>query len=1279
MKYLKKLFLLFMAIILLFPSSLVYAGRDNTYDKNNNINQGVKDVTYDDSIEIDNGDNELNGGTTDSNTYYYRTVAGYLAKKHRGENPYVDSKKYPKQGGKHEDALIEAHYDEGKDNYDDAHLLAAARRLGLEPNKEGIAIGYINCIIKVVKAGKAKFYNTYKSAWNAMVDAGVQGNASERFKEERYNRRVEIKYPTLINLDVILNKYENGATSQFEKTLHTQLYTGSSFRIDNVTTTLPEYIDNNQYRLYRVDVYDGKKPIIKERFDIDKGAFLDKEQYAEKLKQFRNILHKVNNSDITFNLYYKKVPKPKYPVTVYLRKGDGSDEGTKIKTKELDERYEKDPIVLDEDIVPNDFIEKSTGKTLKPVYAKIMKDDVLKGETVIKNINAFRNRDRTAYAGHTKIYVYYNNKEITEDIYPVTLHLIKGNGIDDKNEVELESKSLGKKKENTSFKLTTKEVPNTYKNGSKNLKPVYYKVKQGDTLVKNGKGSITKYTTFMDKTYKAYKPSTHIYVYYINGGGGGGSGSGGGSSNGGNISNGSDTSSNNSNTISIDYSKPKGLSGVIKADTRGKELFDVSQGIPTTENEYTCVLGQKYLVKYSLTKTSGKSTYHRSWSEVTGYDEKGNPIMQIRTATDTRYYSYWKVSNLSVYAIDHAEVLNYSFNGNKVVLKPNNYKAPTVKLEESGGIKLKPQGSLNSSKEFTYYKVANDTLIIDGHTILNSEQKKTSTPAPSNIPQPGIINNTVLYQSGLTIPKDKQNGDWKSEGKLVYRRVTGDGAETLEFDVDVNNVVIHTPTVCYAKVQNVKEWNQMIYPNKTKVSLVLDRPFMIKLPTVGQHKNYKNYGYRDYKKYIEKRQVKFPFDVYTKNAKGSYIKANTWITIFVDTPTFYLPPWVHEGDYEINFRTMSINAINQERLERKEHEANLNRQNYVATDVVKVHVSGRVYGFMVYDISDYPLWESVFRQSKGSTKLTNTRYRVGTKNKNGEANNQPSKLTLPLLPGSHPVQKCQGAVPLGYVTRFSLSTMGDMYTDKDYITIKPTFYYVSRDGKRKEEVDLYYNETFYDTDKQYHYLVKVGSERDKKNIKKLKLGDLYTGVPDLEIHQTERILGLQKNHLFGPRVPVYTFGRINIPWRMRTFIGRFPNRPSNVSEQLVRRSIQKWYGEYYLPATVYAVKKDFDVLGWAKKYGKYNGIDFHEPFWKDKYGYITVNFSIETIQNGKRHLSYINPTNVKDGYCNMWKQSGFTYKKKDCKGNIFTFQDGDYAVFDLNRSVKDDYITGGTH
>ena len=49
-------------------------------------------------------------------------------------------------------------------------------------------------------------------------------------------------------------------------------------------------------------------------------------------------------------------------------------------------------------------------------------------------------------------------------------------------------------------------------------------------------------------------------------------------------------------------------------------------------------------------------------------------------------------------------------------------------------------------------------------------------------------------------------------------------------------------------------------------------------------------------------------DYDTSNDK--FIKAGTWIAIGHTEPRFYLPMWVNEGTYDIQFRTVAVNGTN---------------------------------------------------------------------------------------------------------------------------------------------------------------------------------------------------------------------------------------------------------------------------------------------------------------------------------------------------------------------------------
>ncbi|KAA8758463.1 hypothetical protein FE296_00135, partial [Paenibacillus sp. UASWS1643] len=68
-------------------------------------------------------------------------------------------------------------------------------------------------------------------------------------------------------------------------------------------------------------------------------------------------------------------------------------------------------------------------------------------------------------------------------------------------------------------------------------------------------------------------------------------------------------------------------------------------------------------------------------------------------------------------------------------------------------------------------------------------------------------------------------------------------------------------------------------------------------------------GDRDYAKYYRIKQVRFPFDVYSAD-RSQFYPRSTWIDIpvYVLDTDFYLPVWVDEGDYQVEFRNIAENA-----------------------------------------------------------------------------------------------------------------------------------------------------------------------------------------------------------------------------------------------------------------------------------------------------------------------------------------------------------------------------------
>ncbi len=753
---------------------------------------------------------------------------------------------------------------------------------------------------------------------------------------------------------------------------------------------------------------------------------------------------------------------------------------------------------------------------------------------------------------------------------------------------------------------------------------------------------------------------------------------------------------------------------IIAADNRGNEQYEVMDGIPGTEPVYGNAFTSKYIAGSTFTRKYGKKTYNVSvkktytltWTETNPRTKEPIPKESVRTVTYQypveREYSYWIISSLGVYGINNAIIENAALPGGSVTLTPNGYSPPRVSYINSGSesdhiiepkikiVEVPPQtvpgGSVEPSipsenfkseaeKGVDKIKCKNDSLIFNGETIMSPAVKEEKTDEPKDIPS-GLENvgENVLFKSNIVIPGTRANGDYESYGIVTYKPIAELNPKEVELDYEidyVNNVVVHTPTVCDAQVEDKYRDNQMINPDKSRVPLVLDRPFYVTLPTTGTHRFIKGYQYRDYGKYIADREVKFPFDVYRgSSTNGIFIPKDTWTNVGSDVQ-FYLPTWVNEGKYIIQFRSMAINAYTNSATGRIETLANLELYNYVATDTVNVEVSGRIYGLYLYDISDYPIWKDIFRKPD-SLELTGFKYKVGTKDQNGDSNGQNSIYTLTLVNGSHPKYKNIGAIKTGYVTRFSLQTVGNMYGENDYIKIKPTFYYVDSKGKNRQEVDIYYSETF---NGKYHIMVRMGSSLDLKNRKSFYTNDRYISIPEAALKQTAYFEGVSLKKWKAQRKDVFTFTDIMIPRSLRTLIGYIGKVPATVTEAMVAKSVQNWYGEYYLPSEVHVVPKGFDIQSYIKNNGP---IDYKEYFWL-KNGYIIVNFHIETIQNGKRHLSYINTDNAAKGYCNMWKREGYRFEKTDYKGNIFQFIDGDYIMYYTDKSAAKDYISSGTH
>lgn len=822
--------------------------------------------------------------------------------------------------------------------------------------------------------------------------------------------------------------------------------------------------------------------------------------------------------------------------------------------------------------------------------------------------------------------------------------------------------------------------------------------------------------------------------------------------------------------------------GVIRADLRGSERFNVLQGIPTTESLYTQVQGNSYNLGYSFTKKVVIKTYpikvtkvyHLSWSDANTKTKLYKKDVTVTKIIDVeRACSFWVIDRLDYYIFDHAVIYNNALSGGSTTMYPNGayYSPPPLYATHSysedshiippaqsvSGIQLEetlPQGDGVMPKitpeDFTYQanmqteeiKVKSDYLAFNGCMIMDNSVSVKEAPDLTNLyvlnEIPGLSNQNVFYKPDQVIPADTLNNIYYSSGMIIYRNhsssVNSSGSNYAVPVNGLNSVTVHTPVICDASIvtQNVSTgitsndtYVQAIDVDKDCVQLVIDpdptlSDFTVDIDNYGKHMNIPGYCTRNYawnvrdgnvsyiatKNSVYRNEVKFPFDVFVRRESGDndYITKNTWIRIGHLSPTFYLPMWVKEGIHAVMFRTIAVNGTNDEsQLSKTQTYANLNRSNYVATDTIRVQVSGRIYGLTIYDVSDYPTWEEVFRMSEGSSILKSNDeytsgvskntynktyaydYTVGISNQYGQPTGRLSKYTFPLVNGSHPVYANIGVLKTGYSIRYKLKTTGSSYGSGSSIAIKPTFYHVDAEGKNRQEVDIYYSENFNGASHKY---VKMGSALDLTNIKSFKCGEKDIGIPESFLKIMAGIAGTNYNSYLWRRTDLFTYTDI----RMRLPLMVYSNteylqktkissqytsiKEAGVSDVDIINRMQTYYGEYFLPANIKAVVKGFDVSGQAYR----SGINDNETFWL-KDGFIIVNLDIVSKDGeGKNNLSYINEENAADGYCSMWALENPVPRKLSYNGSrqkltVFNFLPGDCIVYYTSRSLKEDYET----
>lgn len=194
----------------------------------------------------------------------------------------------------------------------------------------------------------------------------------------------------------------------------------------------------------------------------------------------------------------------------------------------------------------------------------------------------------------------------------------------------------------------------------------------------------------------------------------------------------------------------------------------------------------------------------------------------------------------------------------------------------------------------------------------------------------------------------------------------------------------------------------------------------------------------------------------------------------------------------------------------------------------------------------------------------------------------------------------------------------------------------------------------------------------------------------------------------------YCMSLINLNSKMRILTGNYEELARNIdnnrsaletfvldaeTEDKLKYSMQTWYGRYFIPDDMLICDADtFENLGatdtdgdgvidyWDYLVSKNEAVDEKADFWLNNkgipYGYLMLNFDIETINNGKPHLSYHGGT--KD----MWKLQGSKDTVPMGDPLLEETSNGEYPVIDIpvesgdvalikpDESINDCYVPG---
>lgn len=476
-----------------------------------------------------------------------------------------------------------------------------------------------------------------------------------------------------------------------------------------------------------------------------------------------------------------------------------------------------------------------------------------------------------------------------------------------------------------------------------------------------------------------------------------------------------------------------------------------------------------------------------------------------------------------------------------------------------------------------------------------------------------------------------------------------------------------TPVVC-----NVPEKNHTVK---------LDETFTITIPNEGIHKLANERGYstpveselfaesKSWNEYFAlQKYVKFDMDV---EYDGKVYKAGENILLVSRTKkaevsenlkekfTFTVPVWVKDNSTYVG--NIWVTPVGSQGSIEPNQNWNLfeedNSAAGIATDEIKITVQGKIYDFTITNIQGDDAWKKML--ALPSLKDVAGEYKSPAIAKNNK--------NLPIAQETQRTEKTYNyALRKGTKIFFSVNTKG---ISNEKVKIIPKFYYISKDGNVREEIDVYSK----DAKGNYAKLGNITTKRTSNTNNSNKLTQEFM----LEKQKAMLLYSTVKYNI-NADIGTYTNILLNSSFKF-PYMNYLKEEGKkwldfNSQEEIVK-NVSHWYGDYTLPADAKFAKK-----GTANP----SNAEFNQ--YKD--GYVILLFKLESQTGNATYLKYDN----------VWSEEGMTNQyvasvrlpKVSLKdeaplvGNttstaLLANGYAPVAIYQVNISTNQNYDSAGTH